>query len=165
LTSWTTISISRRLLIHSLLKSHVRCVTIHLTYTIIHILPCRFYKWGSGDYFFFLWGETESTWYCGHCLAYCTSPQMINDDDYGAIGGMRNGRGNRSTRRKPALVPLCPPRLPHDLTRAGTRVAAVGSRRLTSWAKARPFWRLSRSDVTSVEAEILLPNSENSYVT
>jgi hypothetical protein len=28
-------------------------------------------------------------------------PKMI-DDDYGAVGGMRIGRGNRSTRRKPA---------------------------------------------------------------
>jgi hypothetical protein len=24
---------------------------------------------------FFSWGETESTWYCDHCLAYCTSPR------------------------------------------------------------------------------------------
>jgi hypothetical protein len=40
---------------------------------------------------------------------------MINDD-YGAVGGMRIGRGNRSTRRKPAPVPLCPPQIPHDLT-------------------------------------------------
>jgi hypothetical protein len=31
----------------------------------------------SSTFFFcFLgWGETESTWYCGHCLAYCTSPR------------------------------------------------------------------------------------------
>jgi hypothetical protein len=29
---------------------------------------------------------------------------------------MRTGRGNRSTRRKPAPVPLCPPKIPHDLT-------------------------------------------------
>jgi hypothetical protein len=35
-------------------------------------------------------------------------PRMI-DDDYGAVGGIRIGRGNRSTRRKPAPVPLCPP--------------------------------------------------------
>jgi hypothetical protein len=41
---------------------------------------------------------------------------MIDDDDYGAVGGMRIGRGNRSTRRKPAPVPLCPPQIPHDLT-------------------------------------------------
>jgi hypothetical protein len=26
---------------------------------------------------FLSWGETESAWYCGHCLAYCTSPQMM----------------------------------------------------------------------------------------
>jgi hypothetical protein len=23
----------------------------------------------------FSWGVTESTWYCNHCLAYCTSPR------------------------------------------------------------------------------------------
>jgi hypothetical protein len=40
---------------------------------------------------------------------------MIDDDDYGAIGGMSIGRGNRSTRRKPAPMPLCPPQIPHDL--------------------------------------------------
>jgi hypothetical protein len=44
-------------------------------------------------------------------------PRMIDDDDnYGAVGGMRIGRGNRSTRRKPASVPLSPPQIPHDLT-------------------------------------------------
>jgi hypothetical protein len=30
------------------------------------------------------------------------------------IGGMRIGRGNRSTQRKSASVPLCPPEIPHD---------------------------------------------------
>jgi hypothetical protein len=44
---------------------------------------------------------------------------------------MRIGRGNRITWRKPAPVPLCPPQIPHDLSRARTRAAAVGSRRLT----------------------------------
>jgi hypothetical protein len=34
------------------------------------------------------------------------------DYDDGEIGGMI-GRGNRSTRRKPAPVPLCPPQIPH----------------------------------------------------
>jgi hypothetical protein len=29
-------------------------------------------------------------------------PQMIDDGDCEAIGGMKIGRGNRSTRRKPA---------------------------------------------------------------
>jgi hypothetical protein len=51
------------------------------------------------------------------------------DDDYGAVGGMRIGMGNRSTRRKPTPVPLCLPQIPYDLTRARTRAAAVGSGR------------------------------------
>jgi hypothetical protein len=34
---------------------------------------------------------------------------MIGDGDCGEIGGMKIGRKNRSTRRKPALAPLCPP--------------------------------------------------------
>jgi hypothetical protein len=34
----------------------------------------------------------------------------------GAVGGMRIGKGNRSTQRKPAPVSLCPPQIPHDLT-------------------------------------------------
>jgi hypothetical protein len=63
-------------------------------------------------------------------------PQMI-DDECGAVGGIRIGRGNRSTRIKPAPVPLCPPQIPHDLTCARSRVAAVGTRRLTVWAMAR----------------------------
>jgi hypothetical protein len=65
-------------------------------------------------------------------------PRMVDDDDYGAVGRMRIGRGNRSIRRKPASVPLCPPQIPHDLTWDRTRAAAVGSQRLTAWAMARP---------------------------
>jgi hypothetical protein len=48
-------------------------------------------------------------------------PQMIDEGDCGAVGGMKIGRGNRSTRRKPAPAPLCPPQIPHDQTRARTR--------------------------------------------
>jgi hypothetical protein len=51
--------------------------------------------------------------------------------DYGdgEIGGMI-GRGNRSTRRKLAPLPLCPPHTPHA-ARTRTRTAAVGSQRPT----------------------------------
>jgi hypothetical protein len=55
---------------------------------------------------------------------------MVDNDERGAIGGMRIGRGNRSTRRKLAPVPLCPPQIPHDLSQARTRAAAVGTRRI-----------------------------------
>jgi hypothetical protein len=40
--------------------------------------------------------------------------------------------------RNPAPVPLCPPQTPNDPTRARTRAAVVGSRRLTVWATTRP---------------------------
>jgi hypothetical protein len=42
---------------------------------------------------------------------------------------MMIGKGNRSSRRKPAPVPLCPPPTPHAVW-ARTRAAAMGSQRL-----------------------------------
>jgi hypothetical protein len=54
-------------------------------------------------------------------------PAPSNYDD-GEIGGMMIGRGNRSTRRKPAPVPLCPPQTPHAAP-TRTQAAAVGSQR------------------------------------
>jgi hypothetical protein len=45
------------------------------------------------------------------------------DYDDGEIGGMIIGRGNRSTRRKLAPVPLCPAHTPHA---ARTRTRAAG---------------------------------------
>jgi hypothetical protein len=62
---------------------------------------------------------------------------MIDDDECEAVSGMRSGRGNRSTRRKSSPVQLCPPKVPHELTWARTRAAAVGSQRLTAWAMAQ----------------------------
>jgi hypothetical protein len=53
------------------------------------------------------------------------------DYDDGEIGGMMIGRGNQSSRRKPAPMPLCPPQTAHA-ARTRTRAAAVGSQRLTS---------------------------------
>jgi hypothetical protein len=52
------------------------------------------------------------------------------DYDDREISGMI-GRGNSSTRRQPAPVPLCPPQTPHA-ARSRTRAAAVGSQRLTA---------------------------------
>jgi hypothetical protein len=48
------------------------------------------------------------------------------DYDDGEIGGIIR-RGNRSTRRRPAPAPLCPPQTPYA-ARTRTRAAAVGSR-------------------------------------
>jgi hypothetical protein len=49
---------------------------------------------------------------------------MINDDCE-VMRGMRIGKGKRSTWREPAPVPLCPPQIPHKLTRAGLRQKCV----------------------------------------
>jgi hypothetical protein len=42
-------------------------------------------------------------------------------------------------REKPVPVPLCPPQIPHGLALDRTRSSAVGGRRLTAWAMARPI--------------------------
>jgi hypothetical protein len=50
--------------------------------------------------------------------AATNTPTVPTPGDYddGEIGGMMIGRGNRSTRRKAAPVPLCPPQTPHALS-------------------------------------------------
>jgi hypothetical protein len=107
-----------------------------------YILPgrsCRFRPpIRSGTFFLvYLGGVRLSPLGTSATVGLLHQPRMI-DDDYGAVGGMRIGKGNRSTRRKPAPVPFCPPQIPHDLTWDRTRAAAVGNQRLTAWAMARP---------------------------
>jgi hypothetical protein len=52
----------------------------------------------------------------------------------GEFGGMKMDRGNRSTRRKPAPVPLCPPQIPLDqtLVRAGSTPGRRGGKPATN---------------------------------
>jgi hypothetical protein len=45
-------------------------------------------------YFFSGWDETESTWYVRPLFGLSYQPWVINDDECGAVGGMRIGRGN-----------------------------------------------------------------------
>jgi hypothetical protein len=54
---------------------------------------------------------------------------MIDYDECRAIVGML-GKENRCTRRKPALVLLCPSEILHDLPRDRARAAAVGRQQL-----------------------------------
>jgi hypothetical protein len=63
-------------------------------------------------------------------------PLLMRDDECGDIGVML-GKGNRSIRRKPAPLQLCPPQIPHYFTGA----AALGIRRLMAWAATRS-WRI-----------------------
>jgi hypothetical protein len=92
----------------------------------------RFLKVQGLDLFFILSGVRLSALGTAATFDLLYQPQMIDDGDSGVPGGIKIGRGNRSTRRKPAPVPLCPPQIPHDLTRVRTRAAAVGSQRLTA---------------------------------
>jgi hypothetical protein len=52
--------------VRTIKRSEVVFAYIHVTETDSHILFI---------FLFFSWGETESTWYCGDCLACCTSPR------------------------------------------------------------------------------------------
>jgi hypothetical protein len=59
---------------------------------------------------------------------------MIDDGDCGEIGGIKIGRQNRSTRRKPTLEPLCPPQVllitkgkEHQHVRKGTKQVEICS--------------------------------------
>jgi hypothetical protein len=86
----------------------------------------------------------ELNWYSGLQLgpldtAATNRPIMPAPGDYdvGEIGGMI-GKGNRSTRRKLAPVPVCPPQTPHA-ARKRTWSAAVGSQRLTAELRHGPY--------------------------
>jgi hypothetical protein len=70
-----------------------------------------------------------STQHVGHFWPIVPAPDDCED---GVFGGIKIDRGNRSTGRKPAPAPLCPPQIPPDQTWARTQAAAVGSQRLTS---------------------------------
>jgi hypothetical protein len=64
-------------------------------------------------YYYYHWGETESLGTAATTgLLY--QPEMIGDGECREIGGMKIGKGNRSTRRNPAPAPLYPLEIPHD---------------------------------------------------
>jgi hypothetical protein len=73
--------------------------------------------------------HTGSTRHVGHFWRIVPSPGDCED---GEFGGLKIGRGNRITQRKPAPAPLCPLQITLDQNRALTRTAVVGSQRLTA---------------------------------
>jgi hypothetical protein len=83
-------------------------------------------------YYYFILGVRLSPLGTAVTSGLLYQAQMIDEGDCGAIGGIKIGRGTLCTRRKPAPAPLCPPQIPHDQTRARTRAAAVGSKRITA---------------------------------
>jgi hypothetical protein len=76
---------------------------------------------GGGD-------QSGSTRHVGHFWPIVPAPGD------GEFCGIKIGRGNRNTWRKPAAGPLCPLQIPFDQTRA----TAMEDQRLTAWAMARP---------------------------
>jgi hypothetical protein len=96
------------------------------------VYPCLCHSFAFFYFFFLIIGVGLCPLGSAATSGLLYQPQMIDEGDCGAIGGMKIGRGNRSTRRKPAPAPLCPPQIPHDQTRARTRAAVVGSQRLTA---------------------------------
>jgi hypothetical protein len=68
--------------------------------------------------------------YYGHFWPI-VQPQMIDEGDCGAIGGMKLA-GETEVLGENLPQRLCPPQIPLDQTRARTRAAAVGSQRLTA---------------------------------
>jgi hypothetical protein len=90
-----------------------------------------------------------SMWYCGWVqgevrqslgthAAIGPAVPPTDDERYLTFDGMRIGRGNRSTRRKGPPQAYCSLQTPHKLTGDWTWVAAVRSRRLTTWPVIPP---------------------------
>jgi hypothetical protein len=63
-------------------------------------------------------------------------PQMIGDGDCGEIGGMKIGKGNRSTRRKPATLSTTNPTRLDPRLNPGRRGGKPATNRLSSGAAA-----------------------------
>jgi hypothetical protein len=140
------------------------CSTLVLAsiYFSMLMLPQTYDLWWNG-FFIIVSGVRLSPLGTAATTGLLYKPQMIDDGDCGETGGMKIGRGNRGTRRKPAPAPLCPPQIPHDQTRARTRAAALGSQWLTARAMARPCETglLTRQkDACNSRSDQLVPNGE-----
>jgi hypothetical protein len=96
------------------------------------------------------------------------------------IGGMRIGRENRSTQRKPAPMLLCQPQIPHDLTWDRTRAAVIGIRRLIArtmawliiiiyfkckWVSTRWQWYYSKTQHTNYTLHKITHHAETKHST
>jgi hypothetical protein len=97
-----------------------------------------FYLWN----FYTTWRHTRKTFFtAGYSTIISVSKQyrvdyrIINECE--GVGGMRIGRVNRSNRKKPAPVSLCPPYISRGITWDRTPAAAVGILPLTASVMAR----------------------------
>jgi hypothetical protein len=80
---------------------------------------------------------------------------------FGAIGGMKIGRGNRSTWRKPTPAPLCPPQNPTWQTRSLSQDRSGGKPATNRLSYGAAFFSTISSPLTarSVTVEVFDPAS------
>jgi hypothetical protein len=80
---------------------------------------------------------------------------------FGVIGGMKIGRGNRSTQRKPTPAPLCPPQNPTWRTRSRTPDRSGGKPATNRLSYGAVFFSPISSPLTtrSVTMEVFDPAS------
>jgi hypothetical protein len=69
-------------------------------------------RWKASDYFSFISIRGGGAFGTASTTGLLYEPQKIGDGDCEEIGGIKIGRGNRSTRRKPAPAPLYPSQNP-----------------------------------------------------
>jgi hypothetical protein len=115
-----------------------------------------------GVYVFFSWryvGQTQA--WMPTCVSILCIPQMIWVWR-ATVEWYIDGK-TVELWEKPAPVPLCPPQIPHGLTKARTRASAVRGRRLTTWAMALPleFTLLMTKIYQKIANHIFLPETEH----
>jgi hypothetical protein len=86
-------------------------VDMNVTVPTGYVMSLLGHKPDDFNFFFHQWRGTLST---AAPIGLLYQLQMIGDGDCGEIGGIKIGRGNRSTRRKPTQAPLRPPQIAHD---------------------------------------------------
>jgi hypothetical protein len=92
---------------------------------VVHDIYMFVQSWGSG---------------CCCCCSYRT-PRGVAISRWNVSMEGHSGMIQGKTEElcgKPSPVSLCPPQIPHGLTRARTRASAKRGRRLTAWAMALP---------------------------
>jgi hypothetical protein len=106
--------------------------------------------WVHSIFLLFFWCGTKSLGTAA-TSGVLYKPQMIDEGDCGAIDGMKIGRGHRSTRRKPAPAPLCPPQnptWPYLGSNPGRRGGKPATNRLSYGAAKYPMLRLRLNPVS-----------------
>jgi hypothetical protein len=85
----------------------------------------------SWKLFYYSWGEVRPSQLGTSAIVSLLYQRIISDR--GAFGGIRIGRGNRITRRKPVPLPLYPPKISHDLAWHRTLATVEGSQQHVLW--------------------------------